>query len=102
MLYGTYELKQNLNPLVLPMNDVSFFKIFSPVKGKLQVEADRSLIRQMMEILKPRLVKKMQIQTIKDDLNVNISPSCSSAADPLTLGTLFNSYVMVVLDSFLT
>ena len=58
LLYGSYESKLDLPPLVLPEQEVMFFDGYHPFKGKFSRNQDRLLVKFQMERLRKTLISK--------------------------------------------
>ena len=90
MLYGSYESKNELPPLILPVKDVNFFQRFSPVKGKPFSELEHKMIVDVMNALKPRIIAAESFEMMRKTMVESSAPSL--------LGASFNSYAMVNCD----
>ena len=56
MLYGSYESKFELPPLIIPVKDPNFFQLFNPLNGEVSLESDRKIIFELFLCLKEKMV----------------------------------------------
>jgi len=58
LLYGSFEAKIDLPPLILPEQDIMFFNEYHPYKGKYSRHEDRILVISQMDRLQELLITK--------------------------------------------
>ena len=60
MLYGSYESKFKLPPLIIPVKDPNFFQLFNPLNGEVSLESDRKIIFELFLCLKEKMVFEIE------------------------------------------
>ena len=91
MIFGSYESANKLPPLVLPMHEMDFFVKNPPIKGKLSDQEDRRYIMEMMDAIKPRIIKSVQDAAILSEV-YNKTPDELAA---IHTNNSLNTYAMV-------
>ena len=62
LLYGSFESKQNLPPLVLPEKSPDFFDTFSPFSGNVSIASDMHMIKQYLEQFRSKVIAEQILE----------------------------------------